>query len=487
MPQWVIKKLLSLDSWGDEAIKGIYKSFRESSKNREPIDTAIKETFAVVRRLSEDLPEADMWGAHHEVKENGDIVLNKAALITTAAQLATDTGLTDEEKEQAKAHLLRHYEELEETPPESLTTTAGEMNRFEARIAGEMQPGDIPLAPGVDINAIKAGDDDPFEVVVEVPPGESKRGWDYTEQALMDVVNYINQHTLPGYLGHQEEKNISTEFKTPATHWVGATWKNGMAYFRGIVDKSAPDLKRWIRSKRITQTSIFGQTMLQVAKGKTKVVGYKPFSNDWTPLGRAGMHTRIVSTGEMDSTFLKSIGGDEMTIQEMLAALRAAMAKKEIDFKTIAGEMGVTEAQAVEMFAGEELKQLGTFKTQAEAGAKIISALGLTGEMTTEDAVKVAGEMAASHRAQKTAGHDALVKATITEKVTGEQAQALVTKMLKVDNGATKEQIAGEIETLLKDEQIKGIISKLHVDKKIGGGTLDDKERQTTRTRTASI
>src|SRR5690606_33767030 len=125
---------------------------------------------------------------------------------------------------------------------------AGEMRAVEARISGEIKPEEVPLATGVDLAALKKGDDDPLGVVVEIPAGKSTRGWNYGEQALQDIVNAVNGETLPGYLGHQKPEDVATEFPTPVTHWVGALWKDGKAYFRGVVDKAAGDLKRWIRA-----------------------------------------------------------------------------------------------------------------------------------------------------------------------------------------------------------------------------------------------
>lgn len=51
----------------------------------------------------------------------------------------------------------------------------------------DMKPSDIPLAAGVDeevIKAIKDGDDDPLEVVVEIPASVSTRDWTYTSESL---------------------------------------------------------------------------------------------------------------------------------------------------------------------------------------------------------------------------------------------------------------------------------------------------------------
>ncbi|WP_235775308.1 MULTISPECIES: hypothetical protein [Paenibacillus] len=169
-----------------------------------------------------------------------------------------------------------------------------------AGISGEMQVNDVPLSPGVNLDELKKGDDDPMEVVVEIPASRSKRGWNYTGESLRNIVDAVMGRTLNGFLGHQKAENVSNEFLSPVTHWVGAKMVGETAYFRGVIDSAAKDLKRWIRSKRITQVSIYGMPKLQKVNGETNVVGYDPLSIDWTPLDRAGMNTRIVATsGEM--------------------------------------------------------------------------------------------------------------------------------------------------------------------------------------------
>ena len=93
----------------------------------------------------------------------------------------------------------------------------GETTSLSARIIGEMQPGDVPLNPEVDLAALKSGDADPMEVVVEVPAGKSKRGWNYKPEALQAIVGEVMSQGLPGFLGHQKPENVDTEFPMPVT------------------------------------------------------------------------------------------------------------------------------------------------------------------------------------------------------------------------------------------------------------------------------
>ncbi|MCC0654916.1 hypothetical protein IC174_20575, partial [Clostridioides sp. ES-S-0001-03] len=190
-----------------------------------------------------------------------------------------------------------------------MNVITGEMDSMNALISN-IKPSDIPLAKDIDIEALKSIDNDPLEVVVEIPATKSKRGWNYTAKSLKDIVDYTNENTLNGFLGHQKAENISTEFAPPVTHWIGAEMKGDKAYFRGLIDADAKNLKRWIRTKRIKEVSIFGYPKLKKGvKGEMNVIGYEPLSIDWTPLHRPGMPTSIVGmemspNGEqLDGTF----------------------------------------------------------------------------------------------------------------------------------------------------------------------------------------
>lgn len=338
-----------------------------------------------------------------------------------------------------------------------MSEAVGEAASIHALITGEMKPEDIPLAPGVDVNALKTGDTEPMEVVVEIPAGKSKRGWNYKPQALQKIVGEVMSQGLPGFLGHQKAEDVDTQFPQPVTHWVGGMWKDGKAFFRGVVDKSAPDLKRWIKSKVVNTVSIFGIPKLQQSAGEIEVVDYKALSIDWTPLGRAGMPTKVVSIGEMDEI----LGGGEITMtwREILAKLNAMRMNKEVTVAQIIGEMGLT----AEQIAGEmDSKWLDEVKKAVETLGKVKETLGITGEM---DVVALAKEAHTALEEKRKSDHGKLVDEAIGEKVSGEMAKDLLKRMLVVPANATKEQIAGEIDKLLGDEKLKETFSKLHTDK----------------------
>ena len=477
MPEkFTITDTVSTTDWGSVDKARIRNMLVQGlEEGAEGIREAIREVYAVIRGANlEDAPIQNWVMPHHEIRDDGRIVLNRAGLITAAAALAgarSEPNLTPQQKQQAARHLLRHYRELELEPPESLTEAVGEITAVQAIISGEMRVEDVPLAPWVDLNAVKAGDPEPMEVVVEIPAGKSKRGWNYRPEALQKIVGEVMNQGLPGFLGHQKPENIDYEFPTPVTHWVGALWKDGKAYFRGVIDKVASDLKRWIKAKAIRQVSIYGIPKLQKINGETHVVDYKPLSIDWTPLNRAGMPTSVVAIGEMDEILptdmvdgemKEDIGGEQktMTWKELLAKLKEMLNNKEVTLGQIAGEMGWKP----EEIAGEiDSNWLQEVTEAVETLGKVKEVLGVTGEM---DVVKVATDAKNALDESMQASREKLIEETIKEKVAGEMAQALVKKMLQLPEGElTKEVIAGEIDNLLADEVVKNTISKFHIDK----------------------
>ncbi len=344
-------------------------------------------------------------------------------------------------------------------------------------LAGEMRLDDIPTAPGVDVNELKKGDDDPLEVVVEIPASKSKRGWNYTANSLRSIVDAVNSSTLNGFLGHQKPEDVSNQFLPPVTHWVGAKMVGEIAYFRGVVDAAAKDLKRWIKSGRIRQVSIFGVPKLQRAAGETNVVGYKPMSIDWTPLDRAGMNTRIVAmSGEMwdldgeGPLGEMNEGGDNMTPEELLAKLKEMMNNRQITVPMIAGEMGWTP----ESVAGEvDQTWLNNITTATDKLKKVEEALGVSGEM---DVVSIATNAAKALKEQESEGIQKIVGEMMMKKVTSEavrkdiaNTETTLGKMWdyhskSIQPNMTEEQIAGEMDSFLNDGVVKGIISSYHTD-----------------------
>lgn len=394
-------------------------------------------------------------------------------------------------------------------------------------IVGEMQdnskvkPEDIPLSTDVNYDALVKDDEDLLEVVIEIEPGKSKRGWNYELSSLEDIVNYNKTNTLHGFLGHQKPENIASEFAPPVTFWIGSKIQDGKAYFRGVVDKAATDLKRWIRAGQIKQTSIFGTPTLQKGiNGEINVIGYKPLSIDWTPLNRQGMQNEVVYIGEMlDGTFenlkeeLRSkitaflgnryvyilcinynnstvvvedednnkllqfdyaILNNEVSISNMLEV------EKQINYIPVNNTSGEMEEKGENMelkeIKEEIQKKLDNGEVSKEALSKdMAKILGMpVGEMNgfneekLKEEIGITGEMSIvdyvadlKEKAEKGAivEHEKLIDKVISENVNGEMAQNLVKDMLNIELGALEEDIKGEIGVILEKPSVKAVIS----------------------------
>jgi hypothetical protein len=341
----------------------------------------------------------------------------------------------------------------------------GEMDAITAALAGEMAVADVPVAPGVDLARLKEGDADPLEVVVSVPAGKSARGWDYRPEALEDIVRQVASETAAGYLGHQEAGKVATEFPVPVTHWVGAKWDPAakVAYFRGVVDAAATDLKRWIRAGRINSTSIFGiPRLVKGPAGETQVVGYRLLSIDWTPRGRAGMPTAVVAMGEQS-------GGERMDLNEVMGELRRLGAQP----KAVLEGMGWGRTQVLEALASpwdEVAGELGGeafagLRAEAALAGEIREVLGLPGDASAEvvrAAVTAAREAQAAGEARN---WEELLDRVIGEMVPGEAVRPVVRDLVvaRLAPGASEEVVRAAVGEIARKDYVRGLFGGMAV------------------------
>lgn len=242
------------------------------------------------------------------------------------------------------------------------------MDRFDyvnSEIVGEMADLNA-ITDENEIKELQKGDDDPLVVTMRIPESWSKKNWYYTGKALKSIAHQVNDEKPNGFLGHQNPKDLDYEFPDIATHWVSALTKQEtndndkeitVLYVKGAVDKSQPDLKRWIRSGRIDQVSIYGKPALINEDGETKVVDWQLYSIDWTPRNRAGMKTDLVDM-EMEKEKEGEINMDKKELMEVLGEMglkkedKKDTATLEKKLEEVAGEMKKSK-EVIEEIAGE--------------------------------------------------------------------------------------------------------------------------------------
>lgn len=306
-------------------------------------------------------------------------------------------------------------------PPDEFKTHPGRMHVL-AGVIGEMSPADVPLSPSFSEDArqhLLKGDDDPMEVVVEIAPGKSSRGWTYTPASLQKMVEHVKVKTLSGIKGHQRDENLGSEFVDPETHWIGAMWQGDKAYFRGLIDKNAPNLKRWIRAGRITQPSIFSRPVLKQVNGETHVVDLDPLGIDWAPLDRAGMPgSRVVAWGEMDAIGGEPFDPNPPSSDDDTTERRAAVPTVRESIDSLR-EQGATASQVVQGMNWRAADVLpGLIASDRRGVAESLD------QATLQHVA--AGEMAKAHRPQDLLGGMGLDLAAIAPLVDDTQWKRLV-------------------------------------------------------------
>ncbi len=219
---------------------------------------------------------------------------------------------------------------------------------------------EVPLGAGIDLEALKADDPDPFFVTLPFARtgAVSGSGLEYDAELVNAVVQQINENHPTGIMGHIPEEKAGSDYPVPEVYWVGATQKDGTAWAKGYVPpgKARDTLRRLKAVGGKAATSIWGQPTRRVptSQGRWKAAGFKLHQLDLAPYERAALKLgggfRV--TAEMQSQEVE----DTMTREEILASLTA----KEIP--QALREQIVRETQAAAGEAGRvaELEQQAT-------------------------------------------------------------------------------------------------------------------------------
>lgn len=458
---------------------------------------------------------------HHEENTSGDLVLSRSGLASAAADIAKDEGLSDEDRAAAKAHLRRHYEEHNLSVPGSVK---GEMCR--AFLDGEMLAGDeadkmralIVVRDNLD-SSLKEDDADPVDYIVKVRFRTNKKGWIYDDSAYDAIVRavYDAKMPIPCFKGHQSQEGAGHEFREHGGTVIGALKSGEYVYYRIIVDADEAKLKRLIRKGLLGEVSIWGLPSLLTKNGEVHVVDYELWSVDFTPPNRTGQDVDVVSVGEMDGSYedlrnaiqqavrdkypdwvwiektfdgkaIAETGGKYFEIEyreengaitlgntyevdrvvkytrkeeskmelhtvpndALLAELKARTADGRIAPVKAAGEMGIAMEDA-------------TVRANAEKYAKVVEAAG---EMDPVAAVQYGKDAKAREEsAAKEKALGEMVTAAKTEKKLDGEMLKWVDKLGRFSVGMTREQVAGEIDRITADPDVKSAVERSAITK----------------------
>lgn len=323
---------------------------------------------------------------------------------------------------------------------------------------------DVPFAAGFDLDLLKDVDDDPMFVTVSIKSGRGDQGTgpDYGADVLRSIEAQINTKKPPGYKGHQNPENTAWEHREPVTAWLGASFtpdltgeSEGTLYVKGYILPTSPDLRTQLGlsdagAAVVDSVSIFGMRELD----GDKVTSFDLWSLDWTPKGKAGMETELVSiSGEQTKE-------DDVTRDEIIASLKL---------------------DEVPAHLATALREEGTASVSDEVGAvgemRVLLELG---DGDPDAVVAAVQSLVDAGKAEKLS--DTIDAAMDEEGITAEMAQAAVRDALgaRLNVNSTDKEIAGEFATVKDLPYIKALTDGKAVEVIQGGGANTERERTAT-------
>lgn len=313
----------------------------------------------------------------------------------------------------------------------------------------------VPIAKGIDLEALTKGDVNPMFVVVEVlNESVSKNGRRYTPKVIHELARQINEKRPDGYDGHLTEEERSHKRPQPKTIWVGAVVKeiDGQArlFAKGYVLPYASDLKTYLGSAKAAAKKVAVSIYGLASQAWNAVLGAYDVDNvelesiDWARPGSEGVPTAgyLAITAEMEQ------GKDVMTREEVVSTL--TLAELQANNQKVVSEM---EAQAKKSVLSEVKKEeTGQLRTIREMMSvdKDANVVTYIAEMTQE-----LSELR-KYKAQS------LVRDTLRDTIPVSKARKEVEKVVLAEmREQTPDEASKVLKEVLQRDSTKAIIKEM--------------------------
>jgi len=197
----------------------------------------------------------------------------------------------------------------------------------------------VPLAEGVDYNALIAGDNDPLFLTLPLleAGAVSGNGKEYGIDAVQSLVEQINLNKPGGIKGHMTLQERATRFDLPSLMWVGATLHEGKAWGKAYIPRYAADVREYVLKSKARRakvaTSIYGSAVMEGKRARDIQIE----TIDLADPARAGVKAAVaepiitsemnnleIQEGEMpeNSELIAELTNSRSRIQEQLDASR---------------------------------------------------------------------------------------------------------------------------------------------------------------------
>jgi len=262
------------------------------------MDNSLDDQLAVVRRAFED----QFYPLHNTAVVNGEslwvndvfpdhiVVSGQGKYFQVGYQKTKDAIVFDPRETWKEVTLTYAAVETTQQQPARLI-----LREFSITDLSTQEP-EIPTAPGIDLDALTKGDEEPYFITLAV--GEigrvSSNGLDYDEPLVKGLVEQINTKHPGGIMGHIKAEERSTAYPVPDVYWVGAKMIGKTAWAKGYLPPGRAKEHFW-RQKAMggkAATSIFGPFTSQMKneeKKSWKAKGFELESLDLAPWERAAL------------------------------------------------------------------------------------------------------------------------------------------------------------------------------------------------------
>lgn len=301
---------------------------------------------------------------------------------------------------------------------------------------------DVPLAPGIDLDQLLEGDDDPMFVTIDALSDTisgNKRRW--TSDELHRVAEQVNSKKPDGYQGHLKLEDRPSKAPDAVTLWLGAKVGNyqgkNRLFIKGYMLPKADKFKEYLRkaaaAKKNVAVSVYGQAMEKWNESLQafEVSNFSLESIDWARSGSEG----VPNSGFIKIAQEMNDGGDPVDKEQVLKATT------------------VSEMQEFNPAVVQELQESGKDAVVSE----MASALGLE---DSKDIVKVVSEMAAERDTLKTQVAESEVDKILGNKVANVSARKMLRKQVVGEMaGAVDLKVVQEtVEKVLGSEEGKAVL-----------------------------